>query len=167
MPQLKPCLLLSVPTITRQAPGVAKYQPRLMYPRPSPGTLEVDPSMQVGAVGLSWLGCLATGCGAHAMPCHAMPYCVALTLHHAMPCPWQLLAAALTMSTLQWVHPAVNGVAIAADPQPLHNDLHTYLAGEGTGGLRDMAGTRRHSHMLSSMQCANHTLHPQSVVWTA
>lgn len=32
------------------------------------------------------------------------------------------------------MHPAVNGVAIAADPQLLHNDLHTYLAGERTLG---------------------------------
>ncbi|PRW56188.1 raffinose synthase [Chlorella sorokiniana] len=63
------------------APGVAKYNPRLMYPRPSPGTLEVDPSMQ-------------------------------------------------------WVHPAVNGVAIAADPRPLHNDLHTYLAECGVDGVK-------------------------------
>jgi len=31
---------------------------------------------------------------------------------------------------LQWVHPAINGVSIAEDPRPLHNDLHTYLRGE-------------------------------------
>ena len=42
-------LCLSLPAL-KQAPGVAKYTPRLMYPRPSPGTLEVDPSMQVGRV---------------------------------------------------------------------------------------------------------------------
>ena len=40
------CQLAGLPLV--QAPGVAKYRPRLMYPRPSPGTLEVDPSMQVG-----------------------------------------------------------------------------------------------------------------------
>ncbi|KAL4457908.1 hypothetical protein ABPG75_012773 [Micractinium tetrahymenae] len=63
------------------APGVARYEPRLMYPRPSPGTLEVDPSMQ-------------------------------------------------------WVHPAVNGVSIAKDPRLLHSDLHAYLAECGMDGVK-------------------------------
>lgn len=47
-----------------QAPGVAKYHPRLMYPLPSPGTLEVDPSMQAGhsaAPAVAWRACAVLG----------------------------------------------------------------------------------------------------------
>jgi hypothetical protein len=40
--------------------------------------------------------------------------------------PWQA----------QWVHPAVNGVAVADDPCSLHADLHTYLHGGAGRALR-------------------------------
>ena len=121
-----------------------------MYPRPSPGTLEVDPSMRVGGGGggvsgwVEWEGerlvldpgstaRACVGVGGLAMGAAECPAC-----HADLPalCP----AATCFSHPLQWVHPAVNGVAIAADPRPLHADLHAYLAG-GWAGLVDVQGS--------------------------
>lgn len=60
----------------------------------------------------------------HAMPCRPVASHNSITQISPTPLP-------CICSAPQWVHPGVNGVAIAADPRPLHNDLHTYLAGEG------------------------------------
>ncbi len=70
----QPAAMLYCLLATPQAPGVAKYQPRLMYPRPSPGTLEVDPSMQVGRVpaGIDRRLTTIANLRCHG-PCHAMP----------------------------------------------------------------------------------------------
>lgn len=132
-----------------QAPGVAKYKPELMYPRPSPGTLEVDPSMkarreQEGMVGGRRLQTRSEGPRMLGQPLKQ------LIVFHSEgsggDLGWVSSPAHLPLMPVQWVHPAVNGVALAEDPRTLHNDLHTYLHGEGVDAELRLASELRCAH---------------------
>ena len=108
--------------VSPTAPAVQKYEPRLFFPKPTPGLSEIEPRCVGGSDGGDVLGEEDAWLSSWLAPCISLR-----TNSCLLPC----FPAPLPACSTAWNPGILAGIAVPQKPDELFHDMHAYLAAAG------------------------------------